>query len=109
MDANDASSPPRIKPTCVDSGKLAGMVAVVARHGRVGYSHAIGFMDVGARIPMQTDGVFRIYSMTNPVIGLEILQLADSRSIQQAGNRADTTGSGRIPQGWLMLSLTGQR
>jgi len=70
----------RIAPalqTYVDSGRLAGMVAFVARRGRVGYSQAIGYMDVGSKAPIRTDAVFRIYSMTKPVIAVAILRLAE--------------------------------
>lgn len=61
----------------VDSGKVAGMVAVVARHGRIGYLQAIGQMDVERQTPMRTDAVFRIYSMTKPVVAAGILKLVD--------------------------------
>jgi CubicO group peptidase (beta-lactamase class C family) len=70
----------RIAPSLqayVDSGKLAGMVAVVARHGKVGYVQAIGYMDLERKVPMRTDGVFRIYSMTKPIIAAAILTLLD--------------------------------
>ncbi len=80
---NIGLSPPalaRIAPALqayVDSGKLAGMVAVIARHGKVGYAQAIGYMDVATKWPMRTDDVFRIYSMTKPVIAVAVLQLVD--------------------------------
>jgi CubicO group peptidase (beta-lactamase class C family) len=61
----------------VDSGKLAGIVAVVARHGRIGYAQAIGQMDVEQHIPMRTDAVFRIYSMTKPVVAAGALKLVE--------------------------------
>jgi CubicO group peptidase (beta-lactamase class C family) len=61
----------------VDSGKLAGMVAVVARHGKVAYLRAIGDMDVERHVPMRTDRVFRIYSMTKPIVAAGILKLVE--------------------------------
>lgn len=61
----------------VDSAKLPGMVAFIARHGKVGYAQAIGFSDLETKTPMRLDGVFRIYSMTKPVIAIAILQLAE--------------------------------
>lgn len=66
----------------VDSGKLAGMVAFIARHGKVGYSQAIGDMDVAQHTPMRIDGVFRIYSMTKPVIAVGILMLAEQGKLR---------------------------
>jgi CubicO group peptidase (beta-lactamase class C family) len=61
----------------VDSGKLAGIVAAVARHGKVAYLEAVGPMDVERKTPMRTDAVFRICSMTKPVTAAAILMLFD--------------------------------
>lgn len=69
----------------VDSGKVAGIVAVVARHGKVGYAQAVGQMDVERRVPMRTDGIFRIYSMTKPVIARGGVW-ADSGSVPRRGD-----------------------
>jgi CubicO group peptidase (beta-lactamase class C family) len=59
----------------VDSGRLAGIVAVVARHGKIAYLDSVGFMDIELRQPMRTDAVFRIYSMTKPVTAVAVMQL----------------------------------
>jgi CubicO group peptidase (beta-lactamase class C family) len=61
----------------VDSGKLAGMVALIARHGKVGYAQAVGYADLETRTPMRLDNVFRMYSMTKPIIAAAILKLAE--------------------------------
>lgn len=61
----------------VDSGKLPGVVAIVARHGRIGYAEAVGYMDVERRTPMRMDAVFRIYSMTKPAVAAGVLKLVD--------------------------------
>lgn len=61
----------------VDAGKLPGVVAIVARHGQIGYAEAVGFMDVEHRVPMNMDAVFRIYSMTKPVVAAGVLRLVD--------------------------------
>ncbi|MEK7403266.1 MAG: serine hydrolase domain-containing protein [Gemmatimonadota bacterium] len=66
----------------VDSGKLAGMVAFIARHGKVGYVQAIGSANIESKTPMRTDGVFRIYSMTKPVIAVAIMKLVDQGAVK---------------------------
>jgi CubicO group peptidase (beta-lactamase class C family) len=66
----------------VDSGKLAGVVAVVARHGKIGFVKAIGHMDVERQIPMRPDAVFRIASMTKPVIAVAILKLVEQGRVR---------------------------
>ena len=69
---------PTLKATYVDSGKLSGFVMFIARHGKVGYAQAVGSMDVANDVPMRTDGIFRIYSLTKPVIAVAALKLVDA-------------------------------
>src|SRR5690349_12595947 len=61
----------------VDSGKLAGFVMVIARHGKVGYSESVGSMDVANHVPMRMDAIFRLYSLTKPVIAAAAMRLVD--------------------------------
>ena len=61
----------------VDSGKLAGVYAVIARRGRIGYEQVFGWRDIQRREPMTRDAVFRIYSMTKPVVAAGALVLVD--------------------------------
>lgn len=48
----------------VESGKVPGIVAAVARHGRLVYLQAFGQIDVENGTPMRTDAIFRVYSLT---------------------------------------------
>jgi len=59
----------------VDSGRLSGVVTLVARHGKVVHLQATGKRDIAANAPMQTDSIFRIYSMTKPVAGVAMMML----------------------------------
>lgn len=61
----------------VENGDVGGIYAVVARHGRIGYERTFGWRDAGARQPLRRTDVFRIYSMTKPVIAAAVLRLAD--------------------------------
>lgn len=65
----------------VDSGKLAGVYAVIARHGKIGYEHKFGWMDVERHAPMRRDAIFRIYSMTKPVVAAGLLELVDQGKV----------------------------
>ena len=47
--------------------QTAGVVALVARRGKVVALDATGMMDIEAGKPMQTDTIFRIYSMSKPI------------------------------------------
>jgi CubicO group peptidase (beta-lactamase class C family) len=65
----------------VDSGKVAGIYAVVARNGRISYEETVGWADIERRIPLRRDAVFRIFSMTKPVIAAAALKLVDQGKI----------------------------
>jgi CubicO group peptidase (beta-lactamase class C family) len=59
----------------VDQGRLAGVVTMVARHGKVIEFDATGKRDIAANAPMQKDSIFRIYSMTKPITGVAMMML----------------------------------
>jgi len=65
----------------VDSGKVAGIYAVIARHGRIGYERTFGWMDLERHEPMRRDAVFRIYSMTKPVVAVGLLRLVEDGKV----------------------------
>jgi CubicO group peptidase (beta-lactamase class C family) len=59
----------------VDSGRLAGVVTMVSRHGKVVEFDAVGKRDIAANAPMQKDSIFRIYSMSKPITGVAMMLL----------------------------------
>ena len=61
----------------VDSGALAGVVTLVARHGQVAHVRAMGVADLASGEPLKTDSIFRVYSMTKPVTGAAMMILYD--------------------------------
>lgn len=61
----------------VDSGRLPGAVALIARHGQIGLLEAVGVQDPATGAPMRTDSIFRIYSMTKPVVSVAIMMLVE--------------------------------
>jgi CubicO group peptidase (beta-lactamase class C family) len=67
---------PALQPF-VDSGRVSGIYAVIARRGRIGYERTFGWMDSGRDRPMRRDAVFRIYSMTKPVVAVGVLRLVE--------------------------------
>tara|TARA_Y100000588_G_scaffold75759_1_gene78984 strand:- start:883 stop:2169 length:1287 start_codon:yes stop_codon:yes gene_type:complete len=52
-----------------------GLVALVANQDEFLYHQAFGKQDVGQNIDMNTDSLFRIFSMTKPVTSLAIMML----------------------------------
>jgi CubicO group peptidase (beta-lactamase class C family) len=59
----------------VDRKEAAGIVTLVAREGKTVDLHAVGFADVEKNVPMKTDSIFRIASMTKPVTSVAIMML----------------------------------
>lgn len=65
----------------IDRGVIAGAVTQVARNGLVAHCAAHGQMDVAAGRPMTTDTIFRLASMTKPIISVAILMLLEEGKI----------------------------
>jgi CubicO group peptidase (beta-lactamase class C family) len=59
----------------VERGQIPGAVVVVARKGRAAYVQAIGFRDKASGAPMTPDAIFRIASMTKPLVTVAALSL----------------------------------
>ena len=59
----------------VARGRVPGAVALIARNGRVGYFESFGQRDAAAGAPMAKDSIFRIYSMTKPVVSVAAMML----------------------------------
>jgi CubicO group peptidase (beta-lactamase class C family) len=65
----------------VDKGAVPGAVLVVSRNGKVVYRQAIGYQDREKKIPMKTDAVFRIFSMTKPIATVAVMMLVEEGKI----------------------------
>ncbi len=61
----------------VDDGKLAGVVTMVARKGKLVHFDAYGKRDIDNGVPVEKDTIFRIYSMTKPIIGVALMTYHD--------------------------------
>lgn len=61
----------------IDSGRLPGAVALVARRGKVALFESLGQQDPATGAPMPRDAIFRIYSMTKPVVSVAVMMLME--------------------------------
>jgi CubicO group peptidase (beta-lactamase class C family) len=59
----------------VDEGKVAGVVTLVMRDGKVAHHKAFGKSDIEASKPMTTDAMFRIASMSKPITATAVMVL----------------------------------
>ena len=62
----------------IEAKSLPGVVIRVARQGKLVYSNAIGWQDIESNIPMSQDSIFRIYSMTKPIVSVAAMTLVES-------------------------------
>jgi CubicO group peptidase (beta-lactamase class C family) len=61
----------------ISEGKLAGVVMLIARDGKIAHAGVYGQMDIEGGQPMRRDALFRIYSMTKPLTGVALMTLYD--------------------------------
>ena len=61
----------------VDKGTLPGATVMVARRGQIGWFDAIGRQGPASPAPMTDDSIFRIFSMTKPIVSVGIMMLME--------------------------------
>jgi CubicO group peptidase (beta-lactamase class C family) len=66
----------------VEQKRLPGAVVMVARKGKLVYAQAFGKLNNGSDAPMQIDSVFRIYSMTKPLVSTALMMLVEDGKVQ---------------------------
>ena len=75
------------------AGEITGAVMLVARTGQVAYVDVAGTMDKEGRRPMRRDSVFRLASMTKPVVGVAVMMM-----LEEGRLRLDDAVSKYIPE-----------
>jgi CubicO group peptidase (beta-lactamase class C family) len=68
----------------VDAKKLPGAVILIARNDKVAYFQAFGFQDREKQIAMTTNSIFRIASMTKPVVTAAAMMLVEEGRLDLA-------------------------
>ena len=66
----------------VAENKLPGMIAIAQRRGKLIHHSTHGLMEIEAGRPMEADALFRIYSMTKPIVSLAVMMLHDEGRLQ---------------------------
>jgi CubicO group peptidase (beta-lactamase class C family) len=61
----------------VDRGYLPGAVVLLARHGRIALHETVGQLDPAQAPAMTRDAIFRIYSMTKPLVSVAVMMLVE--------------------------------
>lgn len=66
----------------IDDGLMPGAVMLVARRGKVAWVSVQGKRDAAAPDAMKQDSIFRIYSMTKPIVSVTLMQLVEEGRLQ---------------------------
>ena len=61
----------------VKANEVAGISLLVKKDGEVVYKNSTGFSDLENKIPVKEDTIFRLASMTKPIISIGIMQLIE--------------------------------
>ena len=65
----------KIMHSLVDEGKLAGVQTAIIRNGSIGHYDTYGYADLDSKTPLKDDSIFRIYSMTKPIVSVALMML----------------------------------
>jgi CubicO group peptidase (beta-lactamase class C family) len=66
----------------IDDGLVPGAVMLVARRGKIAWVSVQGKRDPAQPDPMKLDSIFRIYSMTKPIVSVTLMQLVEEGRLQ---------------------------
>jgi CubicO group peptidase (beta-lactamase class C family) len=59
----------------IDAGHYAGISVMVSRHGKLVKSGFYGYQTLEGRKPLREDAIYRIASMTKPIIAVAMMLL----------------------------------
>ena len=61
----------------IDKGTVPGVTTMVARRGQIGWFEALGRQSPAASTPMARNSIFRIFSMTKPIVSVGVMMLLE--------------------------------
>ncbi len=68
----------------VRNNELPGAVVLIARNGKIVMFESFGFRDREAKAPMTNDAIFRIASMTKPIVSVATMMLMEEGKLSLA-------------------------
>src|SRR5262247_548298 len=66
----------------VDAGKFPGAISMIQRRGKVVHFQTYGLRDLEAGTPVEPETIFRIYSMTKPLVSVALMTLYEEGRFQ---------------------------
>lgn len=75
MDLNDRLN--RAVTGAIAQNRIVGAVTIVRRHGEIVHESVHGLLDREAGTPMRKDAIFRLSSLTKPIVAATVLAMVD--------------------------------
>lgn len=66
----------------VDNGQLAGVQTAIIRKGKLVQFDTYGYEDIATKDPLKENSIFRIYSMTKPIVSIGLMMLYEEGKFQ---------------------------
>ncbi|HVY09216.1 MAG TPA: serine hydrolase domain-containing protein [Mycobacteriales bacterium] len=82
IDAERLSRIDRHFATYVDDGRLPGWQITISRRGEIAHLSSYGQADIEAGRPVETDTIWRIYSMTKPITSVAAMMLYEEGAFE---------------------------
>lgn len=67
----------RVVEDAIATNKIVGSVTLVGHHGKLVYARAAGWLDREAQVPMRRDAIFRLASVTKPLVAATALAMVE--------------------------------
>jgi CubicO group peptidase (beta-lactamase class C family) len=61
----------------IAGGKIPGAIMLIQQHGQPVYFESFGVRDTATKLPMTTDTIFRLYSMSKPITSTAAMMLVE--------------------------------
>ena len=68
----------------IEAGLVPGADMLIVRKGKIAWRRTLGFRDRAANDPLREDAIFRLYSMTKPIVSVAIMMLVEEGRMQVA-------------------------
>ena len=99
----------RVLRSEIESGKIPGAVALVARKGQIVYFESFGLRDKASGAPMSKDAIFRLYSMTKPFTSVAAMIWPEDGKVPHRRPRLEVPSPARQARGQRAAVRRGHR
>src|SRR6478735_8816338 len=66
----------------IATGTFPGAILLIQQHGRPVYSENFGVRDIATKLPMTSDTIFRLYSMSKPITSVAAMMLVEDGKLK---------------------------